>query len=417
MGLNWSDMKRSFVIVDDDQDILDILKLQMELEGHLVRAFQSSTEALSSILSDPPDCLVTDIMMPELDGVELTKRLRAESRLADLKIVVLSGKIYQTDRDRALEAGANGFIAKSRSNPSETLEAILDLIVERTAIKFWGCRGTIPVPGPNTVKYGGNTSCVSMRFPDGHVFIFDAGTGIKPLGSSMMKSGPKKITGTIFISHPHWDHINFIPFFSPFFVPGNQFTVVGSPVQEFGIEQLIANQMGGVHFPITPREFGAQVLYQDVGEGSYEFGPAVVETMLLCHPGNCLGYSVKYGGKKVCYVTDNELFPEQSDMFSAGYRNRLIEFVRGADLLITDVTYFDEEYPMRIGWGHSNVDEVCRMAAQAEAKILYLFHHDPDQDDTALERKLDIAKAKMLELGSRTEVRVAEAEEEIFLSR
>lgn len=410
-------MNRSFVIVDDDQDILDILKLQMELEGHQVRAFRSSTEALTSILENPPDCLVTDIMMPDLDGVELTKRLRAESRLTDLKIVVLSGKIYQTDKDRALEAGADGFIAKSRNNPAETLESILNLIVERVSVKFWGCRGTIPVPGPNTVKYGGNTSCVCLRFPDGHVFIFDAGTGIKPLANSLMKSGQKKLTGTIFISHPHWDHINFIPFFSPLFVPGNQFTVVGAPVQDMGIEQLVGNQMGGVHFPITPREFGAQVLYQDVGEGRYEFGPATVETMMLCHPGNCLGYCVKYGGKKICYVTDNELFPEDSDMYSSGYRSRLTEFIRGSDVLVTDVTYFDEEYPMRIGWGHSSVTPICRLADAAEVKVLYLFHHDPDQDDAALERKLAVAKSKMVEIGSSVEVRLAVTEEEIFLCR
>lgn len=410
-------MNRSFVLVDDDEDILDILKIQMEFEGHQVRVFQNSKEALQSILDNPPDCLVTDIMMPELDGVELTRLLRAETRLSGMKIVVLSGKIYQSDRDRAVAAGADGFIAKSRSDPAETLTAILDLLVEKVAVKFWGCRGTIPVPGPGTLKYGGNTSCLSLVFPDGHLFVFDAGTGIKPLANSLMRSGKKKLTGTIFLSHPHWDHINFLPFFSPFFVPGNQFTIVGTPVEGLGVQELVGHQMGGVHFPITPREFGAQVIYRDIGEGKFEFGPAQVETMMLCHPGNCLGYSVYYGGKKICYVTDNELFPADSDMFSLNYLNRLVEFVKGADLLITDTTYFDEEYPMRIGWGHSCVSAVCELADRAQVKELFLFHHDPDQDDQALERKLAIAERQLETLESQVKVRLATAEQEIFLSK
>jgi phosphoribosyl 1,2-cyclic phosphodiesterase len=406
----------SFVLVDDDHDILDILKFQMELEGHSVRAFSSGVEALESILSDPPDCVVTDIMMPELDGVELTRKLRESPKLDGLKILVLSGKIYQTDKDRALDAGADAFLAKSRHSPSETLEAILDLICQRFVLKFWGCRGTIPVPGPKTVKYGGNTSCVSLTFPDEHIFVFDAGTGIKPLATSLMKTGKKKLTGTVFFSHPHWDHINFIPFFVPLFVPGNQFRLVGSPVQEMGIEQLVGNQMGGVHFPITAREFGAQVLYQDIGEGRYEFGPAVVETMLLCHPGNCLGYSVYYADKKICYITDNELFPEESDMFSPSYIKRLTEFVKDADILIMDSTYFDEEYRQKMGWGHSSLSSVCNLAHQANVKEFFLFHHDPEQDDSALERKLAICQNKMRELQSSVKVRLAEAELELVVS-
>lgn len=407
-------MGKRFVLVDDDQDILDILKMEMGLEGHDVRVFQSSVAALESILADPPDCVLTDIMMPEMDGVELCKRLRAEGE-PGLKILVVSGKIYQTDRQRALDAGADGFIVKSRNNPSETLSRVMAVLADRLKLKFWGCRGTIPVPGPNTIKYGGNTSCVSLTFPNKHIFIFDSGTGIKPLANSLMRSGQKAITGTVFISHPHWDHINFFPFFIPLFVPGNQFTVVGSPVQGLGIEQLVGNQMGGVHFPITPREFGAQVIYQDIGEGTYQFGPAEVETMLLVHPGNCLGYCVRYGGRKICYVTDNELFPEDSDMYSSGYLERLKEFVSEADILITDSTYFDEEYPKKMGWGHAPISAVCKLAHEAKVKELFLFHHDPDQSDDDLERKLGVCQKMMADFGSSTVVRLAEAEEELEL--
>lgn len=409
-------MSLSFVIVDDDQDVLDILQIQMEQSGHRVKPFRSSREALEFILDHPPDCVVTDLMMPELDGVELTKTLRTVPALSDLKIVVLSGKIYESDRIRALEAGANSFLNKVQGTPEETLARIEELLADRLTLKFWGCRGTIPVPGPETVKYGGNTSCVSLNFPDNHIFIFDAGTGIRALAKCLM-GRREKLTGTIFISHPHWDHINFLPFFRPFFVPGNQFTVVGSPVSGQGIEQLVGNQMGGVHFPITPREFGAQVLYQDIGEGCYRFGPAEVDTLLLCHPGNCLGYKVRYHGRTICYVTDNEIFPEETPMHSPAYLERLVEFVKDAEILITDATYFDDEYPAKLGWGHSMVSSVCDLAHRAQVKELFLFHHDPDQDDRALERKLAFCQAKMQSLNSPTQVRLALAEEEIVLEK
>lgn len=415
-ALSRHKMKFSFVLVDDDQDVLDILRRQMEMEGHDVRVYSSSPRALEAIISEPPDCVVTDIMMPELDGVELTERLRERCALRKMKVVVLSGKIYETDKERALSAGADGFISKSRGNPEETLAAIVDLISQRTVLQFWGCRGTIPVPGPETVKFGGNTSCVSLSFPDQHIFIFDAGTGIKQLANQLVGSGRKKITGTIFISHPHWDHINFVPFFTPLFMPGNQFTFVGSPVQGLGIEQLVGNQMGGVHFPITAREFGAQVLYKDIGEGEFDIGPAKVKTMLLCHPGNCLGYAVYYGGKKICYVTDNELFPEDSDMYSANYLSRLIAFVQDADVLITDSTYFDEEYATKVGWGHSGISSVCDFAHRAKVKNLYLFHHDPDQNDEALQRKLGLCEQILATLGSSTTVHLAETQEQIVFT-
>ena len=409
-------MKLSFVLVDDEQDVLDILKIQMEAEGHRVRTFTSSQQAYQAILNEPPDCVGTDIMMPEMDGVELTGKLREVPALAKLKIVVLSGKVYQTDRDRALQAGADGFLPKSRGNPEEILETLVNLVLDRLTLRFWGCRGTIPVPGPDTVKYGGNTSCVSLTFPNEHIFIFDAGTGIKPLADHLVGAGKREITGTIFLSHPHWDHINFLPFFRPFYIPGNSFTLAGSPVSGMSVEQLVANQMGGVHFPITTREFASQVLYKDIGEGCFDFGPAQVETMLLCHPGNTLGYSVYFKEKKICYVTDNEIFPEAHSLHSPSYLNRLVEFVRGADILITDSTYFDDEYAAKVGWGHSPISAVVDLAHRAEVKDLYLFHHDPDQDDRALERKLAFCQEQLAEKQSVTTPRLALAEAEVLIA-
>lgn len=406
-------MSKRFVIIDDDEAVLLVLQSLLQLEGHQVSCFNSSVKGLEAILADPPDCVLTDIMMPEMDGVALCKQLR-QAGLHDLRIVVVSAKVYHTDRERALSAGANGFISKSRSDPERMLADILSVLSERMALCFWGSRGTMPVPGPGTVRYGGNTACVSLTFPDGHLFVFDAGTGIHRLGNHLLRLG-KKLSGTILISHPHWDHINYLPFFTPLFVPGNQFEIVGSRHEHVSLEQLVANQMDGIHFPITPRELGARLSYRELSEGSYAIGPAQVKTMLLCHPGYCLGYRVQFGGRVICYVTDNELFPPDSESYSSNYFRMLSEFVAEADVLITDTSYFDEEYPKRVGWGHSAISRVLEVASVARVKELYLYHHVPEHDDAAIERMLTEANRRLSDSGSSTVCKAALAEEVVEL--
>lgn len=406
-------MKRRFALVDDDPNVLGMFKTVFELEGHEVVTYSSSLAALEGVRENPPDCLLTDIMMPEMDGTELTRRLRQIPELKDLRIVVVSGKVYATDQQRALDAGANGFIPKNRTNPESIVAEVMALFSDTMSIGFWGTRGTMPMSGPQTLRYGGNTACISLTFPDGHVFVFDAGTGIYALGNHLMKLG-KKLTGTVLLSHPHWDHINFLPFFTPLFVPGNQFEIVGSDQDGVSLEQLVANQMDGMHFPITPREWGARVSYRSLSEGCFEIGPAQVHTLLLCHPGNCLGYRVEFAGRKLAYVTDNELFPEDSSLYSPTYVKRLTEFVADCDILITDTSYTDEEYPKRIGWGHSALSRVVRLAREAAVKQLYLFHHVPEHGDDDIDKMLNQALA--LAAGSNLVCKAAEALETVSLS-
>jgi CheY-like chemotaxis protein len=407
-------MNKRFFIIDDDEGILLVLQSLLEAQGHQVTGFTSSSKALQSILADPPDCVLTDIMMPEMDGVELCRQIRLAG-LPDLRIVVVSAKVYQTDRERAMSAGANGFISKSRSHPEQMVQEIMSVFSDSISLGFWGCRGTMPVPGPGTIRYGGNTACVSLTFPDGHVFVFDAGTGIHRLGAHLMRSG-KKLTGTLLISHPHWDHINYLPFFTPLFIPGNQFEIVGSPHGNVSLEQLVANQMDGIHFPITPRELGARISYRELNEGTHSIGPAQVKTMLLCHPGYCLGYRVHFGQRSICYVTDNELFPPDSESYSSGYVKMLCEFVQDADILITDTSYFDEEYPKRMGWGHSALSRVLEVATVAQVKELYLYHHVPEHDDEDIDRMLEQARQRLRASGSSTLCKAAIAEETVILT-
>lgn len=179
------------------------------------------------------------------------------------------------------------------------------------------------------------------------------------------------------------------------------------------VEKIISSQMDGVYFPIKVREFGARVNYRDLKEESLEVAGIQVDTMLLSHPGYCLGYRIQYGGRIICYITDNELFPRSTSFFNDNYRNRLTGFLQDADVVITDATYTDEEYVNKVGWGHSPVSEVVALADQAKVKSLHLFHHDPDQSDDAIDAKLETATALLDRSQSGTEC-LAPAEGDIF---
>ncbi len=283
----------------------------------------------------------------------------------------------------------------------------------RICATFWGVRGTLPVPGPKSVRYGGNTSCMTLSIEGDQLFIFDAGSGIKELSNHLMAQPPGRITAKIFISHPHWDHINALPFFAPLYRAGNEFEVCGPANGDMGMRELVGAQMDGIFFPITMREFGARVTFRDLGEEVLPIGDIVVRTLLLNHPGNCLGYRVDYRQASVCYVTDNELIPPSSPQHDPARRERLIEFVRGTDALITDTTYTDAEYESKTGWGHSSVSQVIDLAHHAQVGSLYLFHHDPEQSDDQIDAKLAQARSTLEQLGSRT-VCFAPAEGDTF---
>jgi len=162
--------------------------------------------------------------------------------------------------------------------------------------------------------------------------------------------------------------------------------------------------MDGVYFPVTTREFSASVTYRDLGVGRLDLGDLTLDTMLLRHPGSCLGYRIQHGARSICYVADNELYPPEHELYSDDYLERLTEFTRGADILITDCTYTDEEYRRRAGWGHSCVSQVADLAWRARVRALYLVHHDPDQNDEAIDGKLDRARELLRARGAATEV-------------
>jgi CheY-like chemotaxis protein/phosphoribosyl 1,2-cyclic phosphodiesterase len=390
-------------VVDDSRLQAEIARGLLEQSGHRVTVSASSVEALRAIPAQPPDCVLMDIMMPELDGHELCRRLRAMPGLAATKLVMMSAKAYHFERKRAREMGADGFFTKPLE-PARFVQQLERLVADTLCVNFWGVRGTLPISRSDSVRYGGNTSCVSVSFPDGRLFVFDAGTGIKALSDELMAVGTTRIDASLFISHPHWDHINALPFFAPLYSVGHQLAIYGPAHGDRGMRDLLSAQMDGVYFPITAREFAADVSYHDLHEGEFEIARERIRTMLLVHPGSCLGYRLDHGNRSLCYVTDNELHPPGSSFHSPEYVEHLVDFARDADLLITDCAYNDEEYPQRVNYGHSCVSQVTDFACQARVKRLCLMHHDPDQNDAAVDAKVACAQELIGQRGADTVV-------------
>ena len=254
-------------------------------------------------------------------------------------------------------------------------------------VQFWGTRGSIPKPGPTTIRYGGNTLCHEIRTARGTLVIIDCGTGLHGLGLKLL-SGGRGLAGHILISHTHWDHIQGVPFFAPFFVPGNEWDIYGPKGLNQSLRDTLAGQMQHTYFPITPDEFGASIRYHDLLEGTFEIDDIRVTTQYLNHPALTLGYRLESDGATVVYCCDHEPFSrdvaEGRREFS-GLDQQHADFIEGADLLIHDAQYTAAEYPSKVGWGHSSTEFVVKLAKHANVKHVVLTHHDPLRTDEALD--------------------------------
>jgi phosphoribosyl 1,2-cyclic phosphodiesterase len=281
-------------------------------------------------------------------------------------------------------------------------------------VRFWGTRGSIPTPGSNTVRYGGNTPCVEVRTEGGWLIILDAGTGIRELGRNLLeRSNGAPIKGDIFLTHAHWDHIQGIPFFAPIFGQGNHFRIWGSQSLESCVGKVVRDQMSPVVFPVTFEELNATIDFQDLATGSVTKGTGYeVTAFSVQHPGGALGYRFAEPGgrgKALVYVSDNELAEHERYGGGPEWRKDMVEFVRDAGVLIHDTTYTTEEYDHHRGWGHSTYADAVELALEAKVGTLVLFHHEPRRTDDQLEQCLAQCRALVQDRGGALQV-IAAAE-------
>ena len=278
-------------------------------------------------------------------------------------------------------------------------------------LTFWGTRGSIPSPGPSTVRYGGNTPCVELHTEQGWLIILDAGTGIRELGRTLVdRSAGQPIAGDIFLTHAHWDHIQGIPFFAPFFKQGNRFTIWGSKSLQTSIDRVVRDQMSPVVFPVSFEELQARIDFQELAEERRGGNGYEVAAIGVRHPGGALGYRFTTGnadGRALVYVSDNELSPDARYDDPPQWREKLVSFVRGASVLVHDTTYTTGEYQSFVGWGHSTYEQAVELALDANVERLVLFHHRPERTDEEVDRCLEHCRALVAGRGRRLEILAA----------
>lgn len=261
-------------------------------------------------------------------------------------------------------------------------------------VRFWGVRGSIPSPGKSTVRYGGNTSCVSVHFPGDKVLVLDSGSGIRELGKYLSANSAEIY---IILSHSHWDHIHGFPFFHPIYQKSRHIRLFPNRTEQSTICSLL-DQMDGAHFPVSSESLPSQP--DCVGGDEVDFLRSHgihVSKIPTNHPGGAFGYKLESGGRSVVYLTDNELEPPYAKTTEF---EDFVRFCRRVDILIHDAQYLESDMPLKHGWGHSLASQACALAAAAEVKHLILYHHDPDRTDDEIDAIQDDARKQLHRLGS-----------------
>lgn len=285
-------------------------------------------------------------------------------------------------------------------------------------VKFWGVRGSIASPGPKTVRYGGNTTCIEIRTDNNELIIIDAGTGIFPLSQTLLAELP--VTANVLITHSHWDHIQGLPMFIPNFIPGNTLRLHGAfdPVTGKGIEHVMAVQLQYSYFPVREAEMKARMEYVTLmPDQPVQIGSATVTPCLLNHPVIDFGYRIECNGKSVFFTGDHEppynIYQpgeeayDEYQVFVEEKAQSIQKAMQGVDVLIADSSYTDTEYLTKVGWGHGTYSTSIKSAHAAGAKVLYCTHHEPTRSDDALEQVFAEALHTHGELANGMDIRLA----------
>jgi phosphoribosyl 1,2-cyclic phosphodiesterase len=254
--------------------------------------------------------------------------------------------------------------------------------------RIWGCRGSLAAPGPETVRYGGNTSCIEVRPSDDRLIILDAGTGIRSLGISLGADRPDRID--IFLSHLHLDHIEGLGFFTPIWDPNCEVHIWGPPSPQQSLKERVGTYFSPPLFPVHLHDIPARLEFHDVSESEWDLGPLRIRAQHITHPGPTLGYRLEEEttGRSISYLSDHEPALNLDLASMPAHRVSGYDLAQGTDVLFHDSQYTEEEYPHRVGWGHSSISDMVTFGLITKVRRLVMFHHDPLHSDAQLEAML-----------------------------
>jgi phosphoribosyl 1,2-cyclic phosphodiesterase/CheY-like chemotaxis protein len=428
---------KTILLIDDDAGFRSALAAFLKGQGWEVLEASDGDTGLHLARRHLPGVILCDLLMPGTNGFRVCTTVRDEAALRHAVLFAMSGKDFANTRQSALEAGADGFLLKP-IDPKE-LVAMLERTLPRNAlappppstgttrlfrpeafVRFWGVRGSVPTPGPGTVRYGGNTACVEVR-SDEELIILDSGTGIRLLGdklASEFRGEPLQIT--LLITHSHWDHVQGFPFFQPAYDPRNKIRIFGFEGTREGLAGVFSKQMESPYFPIGLGQLPGHIIFEELRSMKFNIGAIEARAAFVNHPGVCVGYRLNTGKGSVAYLPDTEPFyrvrsqpggdgPPRAEAlaFARSEDEKIVQFIEGVDLLILDAQFDAAEYRQHIGWGHTSVDDAVELALRAKARQLFLFHHDPDHNDDRIDQMLQHARDLAGQQGSKVEVHAA----------
>ena len=433
------------LLIDDDVEHRKSAARLFAQRGWKIVEADDGTRAAELAFEHQAAAVVCDLLLPKWSGLQVARAIR--EKLDATKIIITAGRHYDVKREAVLEAGADGYflkplkwegIARVLKRPTRRGRRLasphsstLKFQAPSTRLKFWGVRGSIPVPGPSTIGYGGNTTCVEVR-TDGQIIVLDAGSGIRGLGLALEEEfGPAPVRLSLLLTHTHWDHIQGLPFFLPAYRRKNSIRVLGYEGARAGLASILAAQMEIPFFPVSWRDLPSTIKVQELKKMDFTIGRVRVHAKVLNHPGVCVGYRLFTRDGSIAFLPDNEPFEplklklaarngtrlEKARAEAAVERAKLVEFLKEADVLIIDAQYADEQYAEHIGWGHGALSRVVSLALEARVRKLFLFHHDPQHDDRKIDEMLQRARLLVVESGRALEVDAAREGAEVWLSK